>query len=268
MLAKYTVRKMLAFAWLVIFMPRLAHAASQFEIGAVLWNAGITGHAYDTRFQYPGVSLDLRNDLSLSSRRNPGFWFVWRQRAGYYPDWAFEYTHLYSGGTTFLRANLQWDGVTYAAHVDVHSQVSLRSGHLLAFWSPVDNRLFSLHPGLELRWLTLNIPLSGTAEQTTPVSNFYQAHTSAGNVAWLPMAYLGMSLHAAPALDLDARGAYVRYARSYFFDFHAVLAYRFDSGVMLVGGWRRLRLHFDDRRFIINGDIVFKGFYAGLGYRF
>lgn len=59
----------------------------------------------------------------------------------------------------------------------------------------------------------------------------------------------------------------MRYARSYFFDFHAVVAYPSDLGLTLMGGWRRLRPHFDGHCFMINGDIVFKGLYAGLGYR-
>lgn len=76
--AKCPGRKMFIGAWLAVLVPYLSHAASQFDIGTVLWNSRSTGHAYDTQYQYPRVSLDLRNDFSFLSCRNPSLWFVWR----------------------------------------------------------------------------------------------------------------------------------------------------------------------------------------------
>lgn len=251
-------------------VAQAAYGASAVEFQAVGWNAGISGHAYDTRVQVNGTSasVDLRNDLELGRNMNSGFMLDWRHGTPYLPDLEFGYTHINSNGATILHADITWGGVTYVANGHVYSQVMLKTGYALAFWSPVDNRLANIRIGIEARWLNLNIPVTGKAEQTTPVQQYFEAHTSSGNVAWLPMGHIGLVLHATRGLDVLFRGSYIQYAKSYFFDLRTGLAYHFDSGLLLSAGWRRLRLHFDDSRFTINGDMVFKGVYAGIGYRF
>lgn len=248
----------------------VAHGASRLEVQAVAWNAGISGKVYYTSVQINGTSasVDFRNDLSLEGNVNSGLRLTWRQDNPFLPDLDVAYTHINSDGNTVLHADITWGGVTYAAKGHVYSQVTLKTGHLAAFWHPVDNRLVNVRLGIEARWLNLDIPVSGEAVQTTPVHRYFEAHTSGGNVAWLPMGYAGLIVHASRGLDLLCDGAYVRYAKSYFFDLRAGLAYHFGSGLVLSAGWRRLRLHFEDSRFTINGDMVFKGAYAGIGYRF
>lgn len=245
-----------------------ARAGSTFELGAAAWSAGVSGYAYDTQFRYRGASIDLRDDLELGRRTDPYSWLVWRSGNAWVPDLGFAYTHIVSSGNTILRADITWGGVTYVANGGIYSQVALETGHVLAFWNPIDNRLLNLRAGVEARWLNLNIPLSGKAELVSPRQQFYQAHTSAGDVAWVPMGDLGLVVHATRGLDVLLHGSYVKYARNYFFDFRAAVEYKFASGVLVVAGWRRLRLHFDDSRFTVNGDLVFKGAYAGVGYRF
>jgi len=254
----------------LFFMSGVAHGASSLEFKAVVWDAAISGSAYDTRIQINGTSgsIDFRNDLALARNLNPGFQLTWRHDNIFLPDLEFGYTHINSNGETVLRANITWGGVTYAANGKVYSQVMLKTGHALAFWSPIDNRLVNVRVGVEARWLNLNIPVSGKAEQTTPIQKFFETHTSSGNVAWLPMAHFGVILHATRGLDFLFRGAYIQYAKSYFFDLRTGLAYRFGSGLQLSAGWRRLRLKFNDSRFTVNGNMVFKGAYAGIGYRF
>jgi len=82
------------------------------------------------------------------------------------------------------------------------------------------------------------------------------------------MAHLGVVVHATQGSDVLCGGSCLQYAKSYFFDLPAGLAHHFGSGLSLALGWRRLRLHFDDNRFTINGVMVFKGACAGIGYRF
>ncbi len=260
---------LLAFCGL-FFAAGAAHGASSLEFQAAAWSAGISGSAYDTRVQINGssTSIDLRNDLALARHLNPDFQLTWRHENIFLPDLEFGYTHINSNGATVLHANITWGGVTYVANGTVYSQIMLKTGHALAFWSPVDNRLVNLRVGIEARWVNLNIPVSGRAEQTTPVQKYFNSHTSSGNVAWLPMTHFGVILHATRGLDFLFRGSYIQYAKSYFFDLRTGLVYRFGSGLQLVAGWRRLRMNFDDSRFAINGDIVFKGAYAGIGYRF
>lgn len=247
-----------------------AHGSSTFEFEAIAWNAGISGHAYETTIIVNGTSasIDFRNDLELGRNVNPGFRLAWHHDDPMVPDLEMTYTHIVSDGDTMLHGSITWGGVTYAADGNVFSQVMLKTGHLTAFWNPVDNRSLSLRAGVEARWLSLDIPVSGKAVQTAPVKRYFQAHTSGGNVAWLPMVHLGLAVHATRELDVLCGGSYFQYAKSYFFDLRAGLAYHFGSGLSLALGWRRLRLHFDDSRFNINGDMVFKGAYAGMGYRF
>lgn len=248
----------------------VAHGAPRLEFQALAWNAGVTGHAYDTRIQINGssASIDFRNDLALGYDLNPGLQLTWYPGHPFLPDLEVAYTHINSDGDTVLHADITWGGVTYAANGHVYSQVMLKTGHLAAFWNPVDNRLVDVRAGVEARWLNLNIPVSGKAVQTLPVQNYFEAHTSGGNVVWLPMWHLGLIVHATRGLDVLCGGSYIQYGKSYFFDLRAGLAYQFDSGLLLSAGWRRLRLHFDDSHFNVNGDMVFKGTYAGVGYRF
>ncbi len=254
----------------ILLAAHAARGATGVEFVAVAWNAGITGHAYDTSVRINGTSasVDFRNDLALGRNLNPGFRLVWRQGNPFVPDLEADYTHINSNGDTVLHADITWGGVTYVANGHVYSQVMLKTGHLIAFWNPVDNRFLNVRAGIEARWLNLNIPVSGKAEQTTPVQRYFEAHTAGGNVAWLPMGHLGLIVHVIHGLDVLCGGSYTWYAKSYFFDLRAGVAYHFDSGLLLSAGWRRLRLHFDDDRFTINGDMVFKGAYAGIGYRF
>lgn len=245
-----------------------ARPASTVELGTAAWNPGISGSAYDTQFRYRGASIDLRDDLALGRRMDPYSWLVWRSGNAWVPDLDFAYTHVVSSGDTTLRADITWGGVTYVANGGIYSQVAFKTGHVLAFWNPVDNRLLNLRAGIEARWLNLNIPVSGRAELVSPRPQFYAAHTSAGDVAWVPMGDLGLVVHATRSFDVLLHGGYVKYARNYFFDVRVAFKYRFGSGLLLVAGWRRLRLHFDDSRFTVNGDLVFKGAYAGVGYGF
>ncbi len=266
-----TLKRYLGPAFVLVLglaVVRTARAGPNFELGTAAWNAGVSGYAYDTQFRYRGASIDLRDDLALGRRIDPYSWLVWRSGNAWVPDLDFAYTHVVSSGNTILRADITWGGVTYVANGGIYSQVAFETGHVLAFWNPIDNRLLNLRAGVEARWLNLNLPVSGKAELVSPRQQFYQTHTSAGDVAWVPMGDLGLVVHATRDLDLLLHGGYVKYARNYFFDFRAAVKYRFASGVLLVAGWRRLRLHFDDSRFTVNGDLVFKGAYAGVGYRF
>ncbi len=66
----------------------------------------------------------------------------------------------------------------------------------------------------------------------------------------------------------DIAGSYVAYKSSYLYDFRAGIAYRFGFGLALKAGYRRYRLKVDDDNFSLNGDLDFKGPYAGLSWRF
>lgn len=245
---------------------RTAYGASRFEFDAGGWNARISGYAYDT--QSPSTSIDLRNDLNLQDNLNAQFGFTWRHGNRYLPDLDLGYTHIVSSGASTLHANITWGGVTYVANGRIHSQVMLKTGHVLAFWSPIDNSRFNLRTGIEFRWLNMNVPVSGTAEKTTPTHQTYQAETSSGDVAWIPMVHARFIAHLVAGLSASIQGSYIQYAKSYFFDVRTGLQYHFDSGLVLKAGWRRLRLNFDDSRFAVNGNLMFKGLYAEVGYAF
>lgn len=82
------------------------------------------------------------------------------------------------------------------------------------------------------------------------------------------MGNLGLIGNVPRQLGVIVQGGLARYVENCFFDIRAALKYRFRSGMLLTAGWRRLRLHLDDTRLAVNADLVFKDFFAGIGYHF
>jgi len=252
----------------VTILEAPAHAASRFRLGAKVWSTRASGVVYSMQNGTRTGAVDLGNDLAMGRHLNGGGYFVWRHDNPYLPDVRLGYDHVMTDGDTRLAENVTWDGTTYRASGRIHSQAELKSGRVVLFWNPVDNPVLDLRTGIEARWVSLNFPLSGTATRTSPApARTYERSASGGGVSWLPLVNLGLTFHLPAGLDLVAAGSYLRYAGNYVFDSHAGLDYRV-MGLVLSAGWRRLRLHLDDSSFSVNGDVEFKGVYAGLGLSF
>jgi hypothetical protein len=263
----------------------IAWAKSRFTVGAEAWNTQIAGNVYNP--DYPDFTrIGLRDDLNMGRHWNPNFVFATFAMPGDLPDIRLEYGTLIGDGFNSAQREICYNGTTYEANGQVVSQAAVKQGRILFYWSPVDNGRVNLRLGAEARWVSLNLALTGTvtvgskpqcAAQTVqrgtslaslPRSDSFKYSTSAGVVAWLPDFNLGLTVHLPGHFDLYFDGSGLPHARSYLYDFRIGFKYRFSSGLGIAVGYRRWRLHLDDTSLSVNGNMDFKGPYAGLYWSF
>jgi len=245
-----------------------ARADSRVELGVTAWDAQASGNIHSTDPSSPNTPVDLENDLAMGRHANGGVHLVLRSGLPFLPDLRLQYDHVMSDGDTRLNKDVVWGGTIYTAKGRVKSQAELKSGRVVFFWNPLDNPAVNLRLGVEARWFSINVPLSGTAVRTNPPTPSFQASTSGGGVSWLPMANAGLTVHLPAGFDLVGEGSYTRYSGSYAYDARAGVKYHADFGLVVSAGWRRLRLHLDDTSFSVNGTVNFSGPYASVGFAF
>lgn len=252
-------------ALVLVFAPK-AKADPWLEVGTSAWNTQLDGSVHSTS-GVVNTDINLRNDLGMGRHWNPDFYFTFYTPVSFVPNVRLEYDKTVGNGSNNAHATIVYDGVIYKANGELISQAEIKQARILFFWSPLDNKVVNLRVGLDLRWISANLALSGTAVTITPPST-YKAATSAGAVSWLPLANLGLTVHLPARFGIDMEGSYIAYSSNYLYDFRAGIVYRFGSGLAVKAGYRRFRLKVEDDRFTLNGDIDFRGPYAGLSWRF
>ncbi|MGH8224944.1 MAG: TIGR04219 family outer membrane beta-barrel protein, partial [Gammaproteobacteria bacterium] len=262
---KYLAISGLAVALMFVCAPK-ALADSWIEVGTTAWNTQLYGTVYSTTGTV-NSSINLQDDLGMERHWNPEFYFVLYTPGFFIPNVRVEYEKITGNGTNSGNGTIVYNGVVYKANGNLLSQAALKQARVLFFWSPLDNSVVNLRLGLDLRWVSANLALTGTAVTISPPST-YRATTSAGAVSWLPLANLGLTVHLPANFDVDIVASYIAYKSSYLYDFRAGIAYHFGFGLSLKAGYRRYRLKVDDSNFSLNGDLDFKGPYAGLSWRF
>lgn len=242
-----------------------AWASPMLDFGISAWNAQASGQGTSTQGGGQNSTVDLQGDLAVRRQWTGGAYFTWRDGLPFMPDFTVSADHVFNDGNTTLRRNITWQGTTYQANGPVQSQVNLKMARVLAFWNPLDNPVVNLRLGVEARWVSLDIPITGTVQGPTGPQ---KESTSAGGNSWLPLGNVGLTLHLPADIDLSGEWSYVRYSGSYLSDYRAQASYTFDSGLKLFAGWRRFHLRLDTGNYSVNGDLDFKGFYTGVGFAF
>lgn len=242
-----------------------ASASPSVAFGLSAWDAQAAGAGTTAQGGAAGSTVDLQSDLGMRRHWASGAYFVWRHGLPFAPDLMLGYDHVFNDGDAYLNRTITWQGTTYQANGRILSQAELKDGRVVVFWNPLDNAIVNLRIGLEARWLSLRVPLTGTVRQG---ANSQQESVSAGDVGWLPLANVGLIFHLPGHVALAGEWSYVRYSTNYLSDYRAGVAYAFATGVVLSAGWREFHLRLRSSRFEVKGDLEFKGIYAGVGYRF
>lgn len=242
-----------------------ALASPSIDLGLTAWDVQASGSGTSNQSGSTSSTIDLQNDLGMQRQWTGGAHFIWRHDLPFVPDLMLAYSHIFNDGDTSLNRSITWNGVTYLTSGKVLSQVELKSGRVVAFWSPLDDPLVNLRVGLEARWLSLQMPLTGTVQQGATTQ---RETTSVGGVSWVPLGYVGLTIYLPYGVALNGEWSYVRYSGNYLSDYRADVSYAFDSGFVVSAGWRAFALNLDSSYFSVKGDLKFKGAYAGFGYQF
>lgn len=253
------------FALGLAFVPR---AEAEIMFGVEGWSTQLSGTIYETN-NPQSMNISLRDDLGMDRHLNPNYIFAFTTPL-FFPNVRLEYGSLLSNGFTTVQGKLCFNDVCYT-NGKLVSQLAIKQARVLFYWNVLDNAALKLSVGLDLRWINMNLPATGTVT-TTPQgggpSSTQQVSTSNGIVSWLPAASVALTVHLPANFDVYVKGSGLPYASNYLYDFRAGLKYNFSSGLSLDAGYRRWRLHLDDTRFEINGDLDFKGPYVGLFWSF
>lgn len=245
---------------------------SYVQIQANAWSTDVSGTLYNTNpsSSQPETHIDLNSDLGLSRHTNGGFTLDIHHSVPILPDFLLEYDYLVNDGSNNEHRDITYNGVVYVANGRLISQTVLKQARMLLYWNLVDNSALDLRAGLGARWENLHMSLAGTVEATDPQGGTQteQGSARAGGVRMLPMVNLGAIVHLPAGFDLFGEASYISYASSYFFDTRAGVDVHFPIGLVLNVGYRRLKLRLNNTAMDINGDIDYKGPYAGLAWRF
>ncbi len=266
-----------------------ARAGSWFEVGAVAWSTTPQLNLTFPKSEFPNVHVPVGDALDMGRRLNPSFDIVWHNSLPFVPDLRVEYGNLLSDGSTSV-GDLCYDGTHYQGYIV--AQVAMKLGRIQFYWNPIDNSLVNLRAGLGARWVSLNTAATGTVKESAGVpagcptvtlparvapvalaarpaqTTVEKESKSAGVVAWLPEISLGVTVHLPAHFNFLFNGSGLPYASSYLYDFRIGINYHFASGLIIGLGYRRWRLHLDNTDWSVNGDLDFKGPYAGIAWRF
>lgn len=249
-----------------------AGSTSYVEIQANAWRADVSGTVYNTETSgsTPETHIDLNSDLGLTQNTSPNFQIDIHHAVPILPDFLIEYDDLVNDGSNNDHREITYNGVTYVANGRLISQSVLKQARLLFYWNLVDNSALDLRAGFGARWENLHLSLAGTAQVTDPQGGTQteQGSATAGGVRMLPMVNLGLVVYLPANFDLFGDASYISYASSYFFDTSVGVDLRLPFGMVLDAGYRRLKLRLNNTKLAINGDLSYKGPYAGLGWRF
>lgn len=249
-----------------------AGSHSYVEIQANAWRTDVSGTLYNTETtgSTPETHIDLNSDLGLGQSTSPNFQIDFHHSVPILPDFLIEYDDLVNDGSNNDHREITYNGVTYVANGRLVSQSVLKQWRLLFYWNLVDNSALDLRAGFAARWENLHLLLSGTAQVTDPQGGTQTevGSATAGGVRVLPTVDLGAIVHLPANFDLLGSASYMSYGSSYFFDARVGVELHLPFGMVFDAGYRHLKLRLNNTKLSINGDLSYKGPYAGLGWRF
>jgi len=262
-------RRLALFVGLLLFTTIPALATPLISVGFSTWSTGITGTVRDTASNL-NTNVNLENDLHIGRHLNSGIHIAFDNPLPLLPSLRLSYDRILSNGAGTTQQSFVFGGNTYIANAQTQGRALLKQGSALFFWTPLDNPLVDVRLGFEIRWMEMNVAVSGQGTTTAPggIGQPFQAHGSAGGVVWLPMVNAGFTWHLPAGLDISSDGSLVRFGSSYLYDARVGVGYSFGPGLTASLGYRRMRMHLDSARIGLSGAVQFSGMYAGLGWHF
>lgn len=236
-----------------------AHAALGFNVslGAGIWSQQPSGYVHYTTGGQSSSNVNLKSDLGLSSKSQGYAWVDIQHPIPVLPDVEVRYSRIDTSGSQVLSRTITYGGQTYTANQQVSSQLKLTQTDFIFYYQPINN-IVQLRLGLDVKAMSLSADLKSGNQSS-----------SASGSAAVPMLYAG--LHAdLPLTGLSAAvdGSYIGNGTNYFADYQAKIAYETPIGLGLQAGYRQMELKVASSNIDPNGDIKFKGAFAGIFYHF
>lgn len=236
-----------------------AHAALGFDVsvGAGVWSQQPSGYVHSATGGQASSDVNLKSDLGLSSKSQGYAWIDIQHPIPVLPDVEIRYSRIDTSGSQLLSRTITYGGQTYTAGQQVSGQLKLTQTDFILYYQPIDN-VVQLRLGVDVKAMSLSADIA-SANQSS----------SASGTAAVPMLYAG--LHAElpfTGLSAAADGSYIGDGSDYFADYQARVAYETAIGLGLQAGYRVMELRVGNSRIDPNGDIKFKGAFAGVFYRF
>ncbi|AOV17092.1 hypothetical protein BJI67_08510 [Acidihalobacter aeolianus] len=236
-----------------------AHAALGFDVsvGAGVWSQQPSGYVHYSTGGQASSDVNLKNDLGLSSKSQGYAWVDIQHPIPVLPDVEIRYSRINTSGSQVLSRTITYGGQTYNANQQVNSQVKLTQTDFLFYYQPINN-VVQLRLGLDVKAMSLSADISSGNQ-----------YSSASGTAAVPMLYAGLRANLPfTGLSAAADGSYIGNGSDYFADYQARLAYETPIGLGLQAGYRVMELRVGNSRIDPNGDIKFKGAFAGVFYQF
>lgn len=236
-----------------------AHAALGFNVslGAGIWSQQPSGFVHYTTNGQQSSDVNLKNDLGLGSKSQGYAWIDIQHPIPVLPDVEIRYSRIDTSGSNVLSRTISYGGQTYTANQQVSSQLKLTQTDFIFYYQPLNN-IVQLRLGLDVKALSLSADIRSGNQSS-----------SASGTAAVPMLYAGLRANL-PLTGLSAAidGSYIGDGANYFADYQARVAYETAIGLGLQAGYREMELKVGNSKIDPNGDIKFKGVFAGVFYHF
>lgn len=262
----------IALSFIGLAIPRLAHAQysapplSQLavgeryhvEIGGAFWNPSVAGVVSSEQFGLLGTNLDFVTDLGFQQTRFNQFRLV--LRPGRKHRFRAEYTPIVYEGTSVLKRNVTFNGISFPASLPVTSEFDWkvwRLGYEYDFF--YTNRGF-IGALIDVRSTQFAASLSGPGR-----SEFTSANAPLPAIGLAGRAYVAPSV----AINFEVSGMNVPKFQKYqahYYDWGLSGTVNLTNNVGVEGGYRRLTTFIDIDR--DQGDFKFDGIWFGAAVRF
>jgi len=236
-----------------------AHAALGFNVslGGGLWSQKPSGYLHYNSGGQLSSDISVDNDLGLSSKTQGYAWIDIQHPLPVLPDIKIEYSGINTSGSQVLSRSIVYGGKTYQASERVNSSLKLTQTDVIFYYQPVNN-VIKLRLGMDLKAMSLRADLS-SANQSS----------SANGSLVVPMLYAGLQADLPlTGLNVAVDGSYIGDGSDYLADYKARIDYVTDVGLGLQAGYREMALKVGSSRTNPNGDLKFKGAFAGVFYDF
>lgn len=236
-----------------------AHAALGFNVslGGGVWSQKPSGYINFSSNGQQSTDVSVNNDLGLSSKTQGYVWINIQHPIPVLPDIKIEYSDIDTSGSHVLTRSIVYGGKTYQSSERVNSSLKLTQTDLIFYYQPINN-VIKLRLGMDVKAMSLRADLS-SANQSS----------SANGSLVVPMLYAGLQADLPlTGLNVAVDGSYIGDGTDYLSDYKARINYVTDIGLGLQAGYREMALKVGSSRINPNGDIKFKGAFAGIFYDF
>lgn len=236
-----------------------AHAALGFNVslGGGLWSQNPSGYIHYNSGGQQSSDVSVDNDLGLSSKTQGYAWIDIQHPFPVLPDIKIEYSGIDTSGSRVLSRSIVYGGKTYQASERVNSSLKLTQTDLIFYYQPINN-VIKLRLGMDLKAMSLRADLSSASQSSSAKGSLVVPMLYAGLQADLPLT----------GLNIAVDGSYIGDGSDYLADYKARIDYVTDIGLGLQAGYREMALKVGSSHTNPNGDLKFKGAFAGIFYDF